>query len=181
MSLANASLSLSNPRFSGERISALADWALKKQLLTGSNRSLNIPLASAKLARSSSREVRIRVPDLFSLVYFSVGTLPKPQKETVKGHQSLGDLVGKPSARWMLRTFSPHPLTSDARRPGGSEDQRKEQMVHLPRGRGLEGSRARGAWRRCRAVDKASQKKKKHEKTILVSRWPRISPNVARR
>ena len=44
------------------------------------------------MSRSSSRELRIRVP-LFSVVYFSKGTLPPQKKETVKGHRAGGPLV----------------------------------------------------------------------------------------
>ena len=44
--------------------------------------------------RSSSREVRIRVP-FFSVVYFSRGTFP-PKRNGEKGHQLLGDLESIP-------------------------------------------------------------------------------------
>ena len=46
-------------------------------------------------ARSSSSEVRIRVPDLFSVVCFRRGTLP----QKVGKRALLGDLEGKHQAR----------------------------------------------------------------------------------
>ena len=55
--------------------------------LIGNQRETHSP------ARSSSREVRIRVP-FFSLGYFSRGTLPP--KKGREGHQFLGDLVYVP-------------------------------------------------------------------------------------
>ena len=49
------------------------------------------------LARSSSREVRIRVPTFFSVVYLSRGTLPKKtggEPSPQKGNRALlGDLA----------------------------------------------------------------------------------------
>ena len=41
-------------------------------------------------ARSSNREVRIRVPTFFSVVYFSRGTPPNQKRNGEKGRQSLG-------------------------------------------------------------------------------------------
>ena len=54
--------------------------------------------------RSSSREVRIRVP-LFAAVYFSRGTLPT-KKETVKGHL-VGDLAKETGGQLSAPPLSP--------------------------------------------------------------------------
>ena len=56
----------------------------------------------ASFSRSSSKEVRIRVADFFSVVYFSRGTLPKKDKSAL-----LGDLVFEETLNKLLLGSSP--------------------------------------------------------------------------
>ena len=66
-------------------------------------------------SRSSSREVRIREPFLFAVVYFSRGTLPKKAGK----HALLGDLGVSPISFGSLTRIS---LPSEADQDGGNHD-----------------------------------------------------------
>ena len=110
----------SNPRRLGT-----VGWQVFKGKSKGELPSCRFP------SRSSSREVRIRVPDFFPVVYFSRGALPQKR---VKGH-----LAGGPSLKirdrplwvWIVRRTGWHQNSDENVQPLSPSNPQKHPWTQL--------------------------------------------------